>query len=623
MKKSQPSTATTLVTTPGELAAGQIIDYISGTPVKDTPEERLAVQVFARRLVEDFGYPKNHITTRPQFRVAASPSATGKKKTKTTSYPVDIAVFDKPAKHEDDLRIVVECKKPTVKEGRKQLELYLTMCKAEIGVWFNGQTTEGSNHLYLRKVYLPGGKIDFLELPNLPLYGQRVEDIGQYLRKDLRITQQLRTVLRDIRNHLAGNVKGITRDEALAQQIINLLFCKVYDETTKGPDEMVDFRAGAGEDLRLVQERIYKLLSEVKQRYSDVFSESDTLKLDEHSLAYVVGELQTYSVTEAKRDVVGDAFEVFMGPALRGEEGQFFTPRNVVHMMMDILDPEPHELIIDPACGSGGFLITALDRVWGKIEATGEKKKLTPHQIRKEQELVAGRYFRGVDKDEFLAKVTKAYMAILGDGRGGVFCENSLTPPAKWSAQMRDKIGLGKFDVVVTNPPFGTKIPVKGAEVLSQYNLAHKSKLNKETGQHEWTTELLDSQPPQLLFIERCLQFLKPGGRMGIVIPESVLGLPTYTSIVQWLRSKVRIAGVVSMPEDLFQPHTHAKTAVLFVKNVPPSPKDKVFMSVAEWCGHDSRGNPTIRRMPDGKEVLLDDVPKVSEAFGKLIKDFK
>src|SRR5690606_24005996 len=125
-----------------------------------------------------------------------------------------------------------------------------------------------------------------------------------------------------------------------------------------------------------------------------------------------------------------------------------------------------------------------------------------------------------------------------------------------------------------------TKIPIKGTETLSQYTLGHKAKFNKKADKYEWTDKLHDKQPPQLLFIERCLQLLKPGGRMGIVIPESVLGMPTYTHIVQFLREKVRIVGVVSMPEELFQPHTHAKTAVLFIKNVPPSGKDKIFMSV-------------------------------------------
>lgn len=606
--------------TPGaeEMQAGYIRDFISGLLVRATAEETQAVQVFARRLVEDFGYPKDHIITRPQYRVRRRPSEVKK------SYPVDIAVFTEARKHDDDLSIIVECKSENVKTGRKQLELYLTMSDARIGVWFSGRADiEGDSHLYLRKDYLPGGKIVFSEIPTLPRFGQRLEDIGKHLRRDLVVTEQLKSVLRDIRNHLAGNVTGTTRDEQLARQTINILFCKVFDETTKGPDELVEFRAGIDEPAGDVKERILDLFARVKTRYADVFEPTDAIELDDESIAYVVGELQSYSVTEAKRDVIGDAFEVFMGPALRGEEGQFFTPRNVVHMIVDILDPDPEEMIADPACGSGGFLIAALDRVWAKVEQRGRKKKWSAQRIREEQTHLATNYFRGLDKDRFLAKVTKAYMAILGDGRGGVFCENSLLPPSKWHPVTQSKIQPGQFDVVMTNPPFGTKIPIKGADTLGQYTLGHKAKLNKKTGKYEWTNKVSDKQPPQLLFIERCLQLLKPGGRMGIVIPESILGMPTYTHIVQYLRSKVRIVGVISMPEDLFQPHTHAKTAVVFIKNVEPRPDDTVFMSVVEWCGHDSRGNPTIRILPDGSEVLLDDVPKVADAFRELVRNFK
>lgn len=287
----------------------------------------------------------------------------------------------------------------------------------------------------------------------------------------------------------------------------------------------------------------------MKRRYSDVFDNSDALELDAESITYVVGELQPYCIVEAERDAIGDAFEVFMGPALRGEEGQFFTPRNVVRMMIEILDPDPEETIIDPACGSGGFLIVALDYVWKKIEVAGRKKGWTRQRIREEQTHVASQYFRGIDKDRFLAKVTKAYMAILGDGRGGVFCDNSLLPPDKWDPLLRSKVSLGSFHVAVTNPPFGTKIPVKGTEILRQFTLGHRQKLNKKTKRYEWTTDLHEKQPPQLLFIERCISLLKPGGRLAIVVPESVLGMPTYTHIVQFLRERVRIVGVVSMPE--------------------------------------------------------------------------
>ena len=311
--------------TAGGPTTGSIRDYISGLEVRVSPEEVNAVQVFSRRLVEDFGYSKSHIQTRPQFRVKRRPSETKK------SYPVDIAVFSKPRKSDDDLLIVVECKAPTKQEGRRQLEDYLTLSAAQIGVWFNGDS-----HLYLRKDYVKGGKVIFSSIPTIPRYGQRIQDIGLYLRKDLRATEQLKSVLRDLRNHLAGNLTGITRDEPLAQQIINLLFCKVFDEIQKGPDEIVDFRAGVDEDIEQVRARILDLFADVTRRYGDVFTANDSIELDDESIAYSVGELQPYCITEAKRDAVGDAFEVFMGPALRGRG------RTVLHSTQRHSDDRRH-----------------------------------------------------------------------------------------------------------------------------------------------------------------------------------------------------------------------------------------------------------------------------------------
>jgi type I restriction enzyme M protein len=596
---------------PGALPDGYIRDYISGLPVRATPEEVEALQVFARRLVEDFGYPAAHIRTRPQFQVRQRPSDSRR------SYPVDIAVFDSPEHSEANLQVVVECKRKNRREGRQQLEIYLTLSAAEIGAWFNG-----NDHLYLRKTYVPGGAVVFEELPAFPRYGQRIEDIGRYRRADLLVSQALRPIFRDIRNHLAGNLTGITRDEALAQQIINLLFCKVFDELDKGPEEYVDFRAGVGESPETVHQRVMDLFTSVKSRYGDVFSKTDTIEIDPENLAYVVGELQNYSITEASRDAVGEAFEVFIGPALRGTEGQFFTPRNVVRMMVDVLAPQPGELILDPACGSGGFLIVALEYVWRRIEEAAERKRWSKERIAEERRYVASQFFKGIEKDRFLAKVTKAYMAILGDGRSGVQCANSLLPPTSWDPVMARDIKLAAFDVVVTNPPFGTKIPVKGKEVLDQFDLGHKFERSKvDRSVFERSKLVLESQPPQLLFVERCLQFLKPGGRLGIVLPESIFGMPTYTYVVQYLQSRCTILGVISMPEDLFQPHTHAKTCVVFIRNSPPPADHEIFMSVVEWCGHDSRGNPTVRREADGTEVLLDDVPLVAAKFHELLPD--
>ncbi len=538
---------------------------------------------------------------------------------------MDIAVFRTPKKLEDDLFLVVECKKKTRKDGVAQLKLYLDMSAAEVGVWFNGD-----EHQYLRKVHHKNGSRTYEPLPNIPRHGQRIEDIGLYKRKDLKKPSNLKAVFRDLRNHLAGMTTGITRDEALAQEIINILFCKILDEQETAPDETVTFRAGVGETPAAVRQRILPLFEKVKtDYYEDVFDKADTLKLDDDSLAYVVGELQNYCVMDADRDAIGDAFEVFIGPALRGAEGQFFTPRNVVQMMVEILDPQPGEKIIDPACGSGGFLIAALEHVWGHVR-TEAKRKAWSEKLRWRREVeVATDCFRGMDKDSFLAKVCKAYMALVGDGRGGIFCANSLANPADWPSAMNEKIALGKFDVVLTNPPFGKNIVVKGAPLLSQFDFGYRWKKDKAAGTWEKQTALFEDQPPQIIFVSRCLQLLKPGGRMGIVLPEAVFGMPTYEYVVAYLRERTKIRGVISMPEALFKTSgkggTHAKVCVLILENSKPKDGEdwEIFMAEAKWCGHDSRGNPTIRADKDGKDVLLDDVPLIATRYKELVEGKK
>jgi type I restriction enzyme M protein len=596
------------------LKPGYIRDYISGKPVKATPEETEAVQVFARRLVEDYGYSKSQIQTRPQFRVRKRPSDESK------SYPVDIAVFKGRKKTEEQLYIVVECKKKNRRDGIDQLKLYLDMSPAELGVWFNGE-----EHVYLRKIHHKDGSRTYDDLPNIPRKGQRIEDIGLFKRENLTKPSNLKAVFKDIRNHLAGMTTGITRDEALAQEIINILFCKILDEQETEPQETVTCRAGIGEKPETIRKRILEIFERVKTHvYDDVFADKDTISLDAKSLRYVVGELQNYCVMDADRDAIGDAFEVFIGPALRGAEGQFFTPRNVVKMVVEILDPKPGEKIIDPACGSGGFLITALEHVWLHLREEGRKKKWKPRQLVRREIEVATDCFRGIDKDAFLAKVCKAYMALVGDGRGGIFCNNALEPEEDWPVLMQDKIRLGTFDIVLTNPPFGKKIVVRGEHIISQFDLGRKWKKNRETGEIGITDTIEDTKPPQILFLERCLQLLKPGGRLGIVLPESILGNPSYEYIISFLEQSTSLEAVITLPEPLFKTSgkggTHCKVCVLIARKCEDEAVSDIFMADAKWCGHDSRGNPTIRKQPSGEEVVLDDIPKITDRFNTLVR---
>lgn len=571
----------------------KFIDYISGIEINITPEEIEAVQVFSKQLVEDYGYSKDQIQTRPQYRVKSRPSDTKKE------YPVDIVVFKNNKKKDDDAYIIVECKKKTRKDGRGQLEDYLRFSKATLGVWFNGH-----ERLFLRKIET-GGKVLFEEIPNIPVLGQRLEDIGRFKQKDLKSTHNLKAIFKSIRNHLAANTIGATRDEVLAQQLINLIFCKIYDEKFTAPNDIVTFRAGLSEKPKDIEKRIVDLFKEVKENMPEVITEEDKIILDTNSIVYVVGELQNYSLMNSERDVIADAFETFIGHALKGGQGQFFTPRNVVKMMVDILQPSETDKIIDPACGSGGFLIDSLKYVWDRAVPKYKKLGWKEGQIEKKTIEIATNNFRGIDKDYFLSKVAKAYMNLIGDGTTGIFCEDSLEDPKNWKPETQSKIQLGKFDILLTNPPFGSKITVVGEDKLKQFDVGYKWKFDEESGNWEKTNKIKEQEEPQVLFIERCLSLLKEGGKMAMVLPSGILGNHQEEYLRQYILGKGNLFAIVELPFETFSPNVSINTSVLFIQKGGTNIKQNLFISINEYCGHDKKGRP----------IEKDDIPKVAELY--------
>lgn len=440
-----------------------LIDFISGLSVRNKPEEKEAVQPFSRVLVDDYGYPKNHIQVHPQFFIKSRPSD------KYESYPLDIAIFKSDKKTPDNLYIIIECKRNDQKEGLDQLEKYLALSNAQLGVWYNGKDAP----IYLRKIIESSG-IRFEVLPNIPLFGENIEDLGKHRKKDLRKPHNLKTIFKMIRNHLAGNAIGTTRDEELATQLINIIFTKIYEERFKAPNDILDFRVGLKDNPEDVKYRISKLFEIVKTKYNAVISKDDNINLDDTSLVYVVGQLQNLCLIEAERDVIADAFETFIGTALKGPQGQFFTPRNVVKVMTTIMNQGVDECLIDPACGTGGFLVESLRSLWLKVENEYQKKGWDNQAIIEEKIKIAMDLIRGIEKDSFLAKVAKAYMAILGDGKGNIFCEDSLNLPVNWASSTQRGVPLNTFDCVLANPPFGKDIKVIGEKKLQQYDLAYK-----------------------------------------------------------------------------------------------------------------------------------------------------
>ena len=203
-------------------------------------------------------------------------------------------------------------------------------------------------------------------------------------------------------------------------------------------------------------------------------------------------------------------------------------------------------------------------------------------------------------------------MAIIGDGRGGVFCENSLDNRENWGFSTQEAINLGAFDVVLTNPPFGKKLKIYDQMVLQNYSLGYKWKKKSKTGSYTRTSKIRDSQSPQILFVERCLALLKEGGRLGIIVPESMFCNPSHRYIIQYIKSVARIVAIVSFPEELFQPFTHAKAVGVIIEKTPTRSDDghDIFMALAKWCGHDSRGLP----------VPTDDIPSIAHNYRSFVQ---
>lgn len=407
---------------------------------------------------------------------------------------------------------------------------------------------------------------------------------------ELRPINNLKSVFKKIRDYCAGNVTGITRDEKIAQNMMRLLFCKIYDEKTSL--DIVEFSNRPRESNDLLLSRISNLFDRVKDVYPGLFEPNEKIEVQPKDLSFIVSTLEDYSILDADRDVIGDAFEELIETSFRGGAGQFFTPRNVVQMMIDILEPREGERMIDPACGSGGFLAYTLRYFLSRSA--------------KDFHIV------GLDKDAFLAKIAKIYLSLIGDGDYRIYCENSLDNPAKWSGDTRRDIQCGAFDIVLTNPPFGAKIPVIGKQLLGQYQLGHRW---RKHGKWYRSRESLEKQSPQVLFIERCIQLLREGGRLGIVLPEGIFGNPSDRYIWEYVNSVCSVTGVVSLPQETFQPSTHTKTSVLFLEKTTER-RDSLFMAIAGSVGHNKNGKPIYKAdVETGEEILDDDIPSITNNF--------
>ncbi len=572
----------------------KIIDFVSGLEVQATPEEISAVQPFSKILVEDYNYPKSMIQTHPQVRVKASPS--DKK-----GYPIDIAVYDIDNAGNKYLKIVVENKKPSRKDGIDQLKLYLKFCEASIGVWYNGNES-----VYIKKIE-KSGNILFEEIAAIPKYGQKLSEIGKYKRKDLKGTHNLKEIFSEMRGYIVGNSVGVNRDEVIAKEIIHLILCKIYDERFTKLEDMVSFRASDEDSDEEIKQRIDKLFTSVKKKYYDVLSDSDSIDFNGHTLRFIISKIQQFCLMDTDRDTIADAFEVFIGYSLKGSQGQFFTPKNVVKMLVYAVNPKLEDFIIDPSCGSCGFLVESLKYLWDKLDEAAIDFGWNDEALIEEKKTVGIKNIRGIEKDSFLTKVGKSYMAILGDGKGGIFCEDSLEKPVNWETLTQQNVKLGGFSVSFSNPPFGKDIKVTGKEKLEQYELAKKvDKKGKE--------KLIEEGNVSTIFLERNMQFLKDGGKLAIILPETYFHAPKQKAVREYIY-KHNIQWIIDLPHNTFRPHNNAKCiAIIIQKN--KQQQSKINMAVAEYIGHDHNGQTLYKTNEKGiktKEILDDTIDIIKE----------
>ncbi len=319
------------------------------------------------------------------------------------------------------------------------------------------------------------------------------------------------------------------------------------------------------------------------------------------------------------------AYEAMVSTTMKREKGQFFTPRNVIDAMVEILAPKPSERVLDPACGSGRFLVACLDRFrQGRAEELARERDLPSqrdiHRLRNSPEVLAeaSNYARaslfGVDVDPELRRAAKMNMLINNDGNGNIFTANTLEINAIDIAERAfpgaDQLAFESFDVVLTNPPFGAKIPIDDESTLRAFDLARRFR-KIEGGWQMLENSLRPKMPPEILFIERCLQFLKPGGRLGIVVPDGILGNPDNEPIRHWILSHARVLASIDLPVEAFLPQVGVQASLLFLEKKSERERlDRgvgnydIFMAIAEMVGHDRRGNAVFRRDPDGYDLF-------------------
>lgn len=579
--------------------------FVRNKFVKLTPEE-LIRQLYIYKLTTEYGYPVERMELESVITF-------GREKKRA-----DIVIYNKD--HVTAPEIIVELKKPKLKDGKEQLKSYCNATGAIIGVWTNGDQIS----YYHRK-----DPNYFEDIPNIPRENQKLKDIlterwtiDDLIRKDKLINERksLKGLIEEMEDEVLANA-GVD----VFEEVFKLIFTKLFDEMESGNNKRrtLEFRnyGDTDEDLKA---NIQVLFDKAKHKWSGVFNEDEKITLTASHLAVCVASLQDVKLFNSNLDVVDDAFEYLMSKSQKGEKGQYFTPRYVIDMCVKMLNPKEDEYMIDTAAGSCRFPVHTMFHVWKQIlDRLGIKQSHLFSSEKKppECEEYVREHVFAIDFDTKAVRVARTLNLIAGDGRTNVMHLNTLdydrwddfTKDEDWEdiyhdgwkglralRKTRNQNRDFKFDILMANPPFAGDI--KESRIISKYELGKNSK-----GKYQ------NKVGRDILFIERNLSFLKDGGRMAIVLPQGRFNNASDKYIRDYIAERCRILAVVGLHGNVFKPHTGTKTSVLFVqkwddKLCPRKEDYPIFFATMKEPSKDNSGEK-IYRVVEGDEgaYMLDE----------------
>lgn len=581
------------------------------------PEEIVRAGAYVS-LILDYGYPAEQLDI--EFPVPH----------RVPSLTADIVVFKDKARKTP--YIVVECKREEASKGELDQAVeqgfgYANSLSAEF-MWM----TSGIRNDYFKVAGFGGMERAENREPDIPRYGKADVAAARFTKGgvggfELKTVQETELTRKFKQAHDALWAGGKRNPAEAFDELDKLIFCKIWDERApRKPGEPYDFQVfksdkDKGDDLK---KRIQAIYEQGRAKDKEVFQ--DDIRLSNAELQTVVGYLADTNLSETDLDSKGRAFETFMTGFFRGEFGQYFTPRNIVKFIVDALPITNESAVIDTSCGSGGFLLHALDKVRRAADQMADDGyfKKGDRQHWKYWHDFAENNLYGIEISEGIARTAKMNMIIHDDGHTNVISHDGLESiDAMRIATGNQGFIPESFDYIITNPPFGSKVKLAEKSYLQDYDLGRKdidwvdAKMNnvrvvqKDAGNGEvirltFTDKHRDQQTTEVLFIEQCHRFLKPGGYMAMVIPDSILTNSSMQYVRNWIEEHWRIVSVVSLPQFAFAANgAGVKSSVLFLKK------------------HDAKTTAAIQRIKEAAQDKLHEAKDGGTALERLIAEKK